>query len=156
MSWFANLKTWANTRNGRIVTISVGAVPLLIITWIVWSRLTTSEAAKAASERTFICAETGKTFDHVLERGEVIPVKSPHSGKNTGYPAELCYWTKDGSTRTDPVPVLLEEHKGIRGPTFCPDCGRRVVAHNPFPQPGAKPPPLRAEYTGAAERARRD
>jgi hypothetical protein len=156
MSWFENLKTWSTTRNGRITMICAGAIPLVIICLVLWSRLTGSDAGKASADRTFICSETGKPFEHTIERGEMIPVMSPHSGKSTGYPAEMCYWNKDGSIRTDPVPVLLEEYKSGHGPTFCPDCGRKVVHNNPYPQPGQKPPPTRAEYVERGERAKRD
>jgi len=75
-----------------------------------------------------------------------MPVLAP-SGKNTGYEAELCYWTKDGKPKETPTPVLLNIYKGIKGPTFCPDCGRLVVGHNPPAMEGAKPPPTKDEYT---------
>jgi hypothetical protein len=94
----------------------------------------------------YMCTETGKAFKHKNEEGEVPPVYSPYSGKNTGVKAELCYWTADGGTKKDPTPVLLNRLAGKDGPTFCPDCGRLVVGHNPAPRPGAKPPPTRAEY----------
>jgi hypothetical protein len=94
----------------------------------------------------FICSQTGKVFDHEPERGERIPVYSPYSGGNTGYPAEFCYWTADGQIKSDPTPVLLNSWIGKAGPTFCPDCGRLVVMHNPRPRPGDRPPPTREEY----------
>jgi hypothetical protein len=99
-----------------------------------------------ARERTFICAQTGKSFEHTLKLGEAIPVKSPYSGQNTGYPAELCYWTKDGRIKKEPTAVLLKTLVGERGPTFCPECGRLVVGHNPRPKAGDAPPPTEAEY----------
>jgi len=42
--------------------------------------------------------------------------------------------------------VLLNEATGKPGPTFCPDCGRFVVPHNPSPQMSPKPPPTKQEY----------
>jgi len=107
-----------------------------------------SSAAAIANDRIFICSETNKTFHVNLEDlvGKSFPVYSPLSGKNTGYPAELCYWTADGKQKSDPTPVLLNSFIGKPEPTFCPDCGRLVVAHNPIAQPGATPPPTRAEY----------
>jgi hypothetical protein len=104
------------------------------------------EARVADMNRLYICAETGQTFHYSLKLGDTIPVMSPYTGRNTGYPAELCYWTKDGGTSTDPTPVLLNGYKGLPGPTFCPVCGRLVVGHNPAPGPGVKPPPTEAEY----------
>ena len=105
-----------------------------------------SSAGAMSRDRIFICSETKKPFEYTLKVGDQIPVKSPHSGKNTGYPAELCYWTKDGKVKDDPTPVLLKSHLGERGPTFCPDCGRLVVGHNPRPNSGDKPPPTQADY----------
>jgi hypothetical protein len=105
-----------------------------------------SEAASIASERTYICAETGKPFEHKLVRGERPPVESPHSGKPTGYPAELCYWTADGHVASKPTPVLLNEYAGVKAPTFCKVCGRLVIPHNPMAREGMTPPPTQAEY----------
>jgi len=54
-----------------------------------------------------------------------------------GFPAEMCYWNKDGSIRTDPC-RLLEEYKVGHGPTFCPDSAEGRPQQS-VPQPGAKP-----------------
>lgn len=97
----------------------------------------------------YICAETGKTFPHVRKSGEQSPVLSPHSGKNTGYMAEKCYWTKDGKIKDTPTYVLLNEATGKPGPTWCPDCDREVIPHNPRPKRGEATdiivPPARTE-----------
>lgn len=95
--------------------------------------------------RIFVDATTGLGFRHELELGETIPVEAPSGGK-TGYPAELCYWTKDGQPKSDPTPVLLNSYIGKPGPTFCPDCGRLVVPRNPMAMPGMRPPPTREEW----------
>jgi hypothetical protein len=156
-SHVARARDWANSPTGRVVVAGAALVAAGVVFLIARSYLSVSDAARVSADRQFICAETGKPFDHTLVRGETIPLLSPHSGKKTGYPAELCYWTRDGGTRPDPVPVLLELYRGGRGPTYCPDCGRRVVGHNPYPQPGAKPPPTQAEAGEAtAARARGD
>jgi hypothetical protein len=99
---------------------------------------------------TYICTETGKVFRHKNVLGETLPIYSRYSGKNTGMPAEACYWTADGHPKTDPTWVLLNEEQGKSGPTFCPDCGRLVVGHNPRPGSGVKPPPNRAEFAARA------
>jgi hypothetical protein len=106
------------------------------------------DAAKAANTRIFIDSETLKSFNVTITPTTSYPVVSPFTGKETGYPAELCYWTKDGTIKDDPTPVLLNSliHPGSREPTFCPDCGRLVVGHNPKPRPGDRPPPTREEY----------
>ena len=58
---------------------------------------------------------------------------SPYTNKKTGYPAEKCFWTRDGKRKAEPTYLLLNEHRGKKGPTICPDCGRIVYPHNPTP-----------------------
>lgn len=83
----------------------------------------------------YLCVETQKPFDHIVQKGERIPVLSPHSKRHTGYPTEQCYWTRDGKRRRSPTYVVLNDYLGKPDqPTLCPDCGR-VVMH------GLKPPP---------------
>ena len=82
-----------------------------------------------------------------------------NSGKKTGVPAEACYWTADGGTKKNPTWVLLNELAGKPGPTFCPDCNRLVVGHNPAPGPAggaaiAKLPPKRDDYAPPNKHAR--
>jgi hypothetical protein len=98
------------------------------------------------NNQTYICSETGKTFKHRNVLGESVPVLSPYTGQNTGYPGEPCFWNADGTTKTDPTWVLLNSEIGKSGPTFCPDCGRLVIGNNPMPVPGGRPPPTRQEY----------
>jgi hypothetical protein len=131
---------------GRVTAIVLILVGLGALFFSLRGFFGRSEAASLTSERTFICAETGKPFEHKLVRGERIPVESPYSGKDTGYPAELCYWTADGHVADKPTAVLLNEYAGVKGPTFCKVCGRLVVPHNPYPQAGMTPPPTQAEY----------
>src|SRR6185503_17783054 len=121
---------------GKVTAGAVLVIAAIAVYLSVRANFGSSTAAALSRDRTFICAETKKPFEYTLKVGDQIPVKSPHSGKNTGYPAELCYWTKDGEIKDDPTPVLLKSHLGERGPTFCPDCGRLVVGHNPRPNPG--------------------
>lgn len=81
----------------------------------------------------FLCTETKKHFEYAMKMDEHWPVLSPLSGKKTGYPAEKCYWTKDGKRKSEPTYVVLNQYLGKPGDTFCPDCGRTVVGHNPEP-----------------------
>lgn len=90
-------------------------------------------AVEPFNNRIYICSATLKTFEHQIQPGEVEPILSPFSGKNTGYLAETCYWTKSGKRKKIPTYVLLNEHIGRTGKTICPDCGREVVGHNPPP-----------------------
>jgi hypothetical protein len=133
------------TRNGQLVAGSVLVVGLIAAFFAVrgaWR----SDIATFSRERPFVDANTGKPFTYEISPGESYPVPAPSGGK-TGYPAELCYWTKDGKTKTDPTPVLLNQWAKKSGATFCPDCGRLVVPHNPPPQPGDAAPPTSAEYS---------
>ena len=85
----------------------------------------------AANDHMFICSETGKAFEHTIQVGESLPIHSPYSGKDTGYPATACYWTADGQIKSEPSWVLLNSYVHKPGPTFCPDCGRLVTAAAP-------------------------
>jgi len=104
-----------------------------------------SPEGKRSTDRIFICSETGKTFEYTIKLGDVLPVESPYSKKKTGYPAQECYWTKDGKVKSEPTYVFLKQLAGQKGPTFCPDCGRLVVLGNPPPLEGVKAPPTEAE-----------
>lgn len=139
-------REFLNTKRGKAVGIAVVAVSVTVLAIATWRSLGPSATAKASRERTFICAEAGKSFEHTLVAGERIPVHSPHSGKASGYPAELCYWTTEGRPKDEPTAVLLGSYRGDNGPTFCPECSRLVIGHNPRPQPGTAPPPTRAEF----------
>jgi hypothetical protein len=105
-----------------------------------------ADFAADSGTRVFICAETGKPFSHTLAIGDSFPLQSPHSGKATGYAAELCYWTADGHVKDEPTYVLLNEYRNEKGPTYCPDCDRLVTEMNEPPRAGATPPPTRAEH----------
>lgn len=124
------------------IAVGVGLLAIIGLWWLIGSG---SSAERISTGRVFIDATTGKSFNHTIERGETIPVEAPSGGK-TGYEAELCFWTKDGQAKDDPTYVLLNEYTGEDGPTFCPDCGRRVVGRNPPPDARSEPPPTREEY----------
>jgi hypothetical protein len=131
---------------GKIAATIILVVAAAAIYSAVRSSFGQSDAAAYAAGRPFICAESGKVFHYDLKIGDTIPVRSPYSGKCTGYPAELCYWTKDGKPKPEPTYVLLNAHVGKPGPTFCPDCGRLVVGLNPTPNDGGPPPPTEQEF----------
>jgi hypothetical protein len=131
---------------GKVVAIVLILIGVVAIYLSVKSNLGESEAAFNSRSRMFMCSETGKTFRYEVKEGEPFPVMSPFSGKKTGYTPEECWWTKDGKIRTEPYYVLLNEVTHKPGPTFCPDCGRLVIAHNPHPLSGDKPPPTKEQY----------
>jgi hypothetical protein len=107
----------------------------------------TNEGADLSAHRMFMDAKTGLPYPFEIDLKTPIPAPAP-SGGNTGYPGEACYWTKDGKPKAEPTWVLLNKYKGSNEPTFCPDCGRLVVGHNPPAAQGAKPPPTKQEYKG--------
>ena len=141
----SGLREFLNSPRGKALSLSAVVVMLAVAGLFIWRSLGPSDAEAISRDRIFIDAKTMKPFEHELKVGDTIPTKAP-SGGDTGYPAELCYWTKDGKPKDTPTPVLLKSWLGDNGPTFCPDCGRLVVGHNPPAAPGKKPPPTQAEY----------
>ena len=142
-----DLRKFFQSRGGFIVAGMVGLVGIVAVVYAFKANFGTTDAERFTSDRTFIDASTGKPFSYTIKIGDTLPITAP-SGQKTGWPAELCYWNKDGSIRKTPFPVLLNVYKnpGSREPTFCPDCGRLVVPHNPAPVEGSKPPPTQEEY----------
>jgi hypothetical protein len=139
------IREFLATTGGKVASGVVLAVALVLAFVSLRSNFGRSDAASLAGTRTYIDASNGKPFEHTLAVGEITPIKAP-SGQQTGYPAEACYWTKDGKPKQDPTWVLLNVYSKKPGPTFCQDCGRLVVGHNPPPTPGATPPPTESEY----------
>ena len=125
------------------------AVVLIAVAAVVWLSRGTfgpSAAARLNSQRMYICSETGKTFLYTASPVGKYPVRSPHSGKDTGFPAQHCYWTADGKLKAEPTYVLMNVYKKQKGPTFCPDCSRVVPSDNPVVAEGTPPPPTKEEY----------
>jgi hypothetical protein len=105
-----------------------------------------SDAARHAAERPFMDPETNKVFFHERKAGEKIPIHSPYSGKDNAYPADQCWWTKDGKIRQEPFYLLRNNWLKKSGPTFCPDCGRFFDPNLGMPAAGMNPPPTREEW----------
>jgi len=103
-------------------------------------------AVVGSNKCVFIDSVTLKPVNVTLDSSKPYPTTSPDG--NPMFPAEACYWTTDGQIKSTPTYVLLKDylHPGIHEPTFCPDCGRLVVPHNPYPKTGDQPPPTRQEY----------
>ncbi len=104
--------------------------------YLTWHTLTHGEQVEPDPPPvTYMCSETMKTFERKPQMNETIPVLSPYTNSKTGYPAEKCFWTRDGKRKAEPTFLLLNEHRGKKGPTICPDCGKIVYPHNPTPPP---------------------
>jgi hypothetical protein len=140
----AQRERWSQTAAGKAVVFVFSLAAVGLCVWALMSTIHGSTPGDP-NEPTYVCAETGKPFKHRSELGESPPVLSPYTGRNTGYPAEPCFWTADGSPKSDPTWVILNQSLGKSGPTFCPDCGRLVVGHNPAPGPGVRTPPTQQE-----------
>jgi hypothetical protein len=140
------VREFLKTSVGKNVAIAAAIIGLGVCVWSIASNFGDDEATALSKGRVFICAETKETYNVELSAGMKIPYDSPYSGKPTGFPAEMCYWTKDGKIKQDPTPVLINGYVNQPEPTFCPDCGRIVTVRNPFPEPGSRPPPTQAEW----------
>jgi hypothetical protein len=124
---------WIREKLGLPGAISVCVIALGIVAYTAFGRR--DEAVQSSAQRVFICSETMKTFEYNVKVGDKYPVESPYTGRETGWPAERCYWTRDGGAKREPTYVLLNEYTGKEGPTICPDCGRKVQRNNPRPPP---------------------
>ncbi len=140
------LREFFETTAGKITSGVLICVGLLIAFLSMKSNLGEGDAAAISRSRIFVCSETGKSFTKEIDLGDSIPMVSPFSGKPTGFPAELCYWTSDGTPTDEPTAVLLNSYAGKSEPTFCPDCKRLVTARNSVPSPDGTPPPTETEY----------
>jgi len=140
-------ESFFESKPGKLLVIAAITLCLAGAGYMVYGAIRGNPVVAEANDRIYIDSETGQSFHVKLDAlvGQSIPIKSP-SGHNSGYPAELCYWTKDGKPKPDPTPVLLNILIGKSGPTFCPDCGRLVVPHNPGAMPGMTPPPTEEEW----------
>ena len=141
----ARLTKMASTTLGKIAVVVLGLGALGAASFAIVESL---HQGSLDDVNTVVCvdSETGQSFRHRMQMGELSPFLSPYTKHNTGYPAEVCYWNADGTLRKEPFPVLLNTYAGKAEPTFCPDCGRLVVGRNPAPRPGSKPPPTEADY----------
>ena len=142
------IKAWLETPAGKKVAVVLAVLAGLLMIWTLKNQFGASEVSKLTTDRVFIDADNGKPFNYTVKIGEDEPVVSPFTGKNSGYEAEKCYWTKEGKSKDEPTYVLLNARIKKPGPTYCPDCGRLVVAHNPGPEVGMSPPPTASESKG--------
>ncbi len=137
---------WLHSGPGRITVITVLIITLAAGAWTMQRYFGPDSAKRFSDNPLFIDSVTGKAFHYDLKTGDTIPVMSPFTGHNTGYPAAFSYWSRGGRILRRPEPVLLNSWLGKAGPTFAPLSGRMVTAHEKPPRPGSPPPPTRAQY----------
>jgi len=113
----------------------VGAVALVVAAILIITNLPgRSEAGESSRLRTLMDSKTGEVFaDFRIDDNQQPPYENPKTGDRTLYPAEACYWSNDGRAKLTPTMVLLREWTDPGADTTCPDCGKRVVRHNPMP-----------------------
>ncbi len=138
---------WRSKARQRILLAAalVVLIGAILWGWRVWS--SAGPDTRIASDRVFVCVDCGRVFWHTLTLGEAEPLTCRGCGKKTAWMAEACYWTKDGKAKLEPTYVILKQRMGIDEKTYCPDCGREVVGHNPRP-----PKELMDEAQAAADR----
>ena len=138
------MREFLNTPAGKVVAIILIVIGEAAAAYSIMFQTGNSVVA-GANEQVFVDAATGLSFTHRMHAGEIQPIVAPSGGK-TGYIPEQCTWTADGHAKSQPDYVLLNENIGKSGLTFCPVCGRLVVAHNPHAIEGQRPPPTKQQY----------
>lgn len=108
-------------------------VLLLVAGILLYSTLRKIDPADVTKSRRGIDPESGKVFMIRIVEGESAPWKNPDTGQRTLFPAEACYWTRDGKATLNPTFVFVKAYLGSKEKTYCPDCGREVRTHNPMP-----------------------
>lgn len=86
--------------------------------------------------REVVDSKTGESFSNfsIGEDNSAFPYTNPKTGQRTLYPAERCYYTRDGKVKSTPTLVFVKQYENENaGETACPDCGRNVIRHNPAP-----------------------
>jgi hypothetical protein len=137
-------ESWLQKPSGKIAASSLCVAAVVLLIWELKASFH-GDTPGDPNTTMYVDSETGKAFPHKNVVGESIPVLSPFTDRNTGYPGNPCYWTASGEIRKDPFWLLLNSQLGKAGPTFCPDCGRLFIPRQGVPRPGQKPPPAREE-----------
>lgn len=130
----ASKRAGIDRRTVGVVALTVAS--LGILSFVLFRSINTYQNSPDTQSRyrALVDSETGQVFeDFRVPSGATFPLKNPSTGKPTLYMAEACFWTKDGKAKLTPTWVFVKETAGQQGPTMCPDCGRKVIPHNPTP-----------------------
>src|SRR5688572_22281589 len=79
-------------KRGKVLASLLAVIGVAGLWWSGKRVLGKSDAAGISQTRWMICSETGKVFEGLIQRGSVFPLYSPYSKRQTGYPAERCFW----------------------------------------------------------------
>ena len=126
----------AEAMKGRLrqrILLAVAVVVLTTAAVLAWHNLRSGPDISISTDRFFKCAECGEVFKLTLKLGDTEPLQCPKCGKNAGWIAEECYWTKDGKAKLTPTRVIVNQRMSLEGKTYCPDCGHEVTGHNRRP-----------------------
>jgi hypothetical protein len=134
----SGIREFLDSPKGKAIAFSLVGVGLLAVGISLWANMSPASEIQDANNPLYINAQTGQQKRLSISVGQSVP--------DGWYKAEWCYWTKDGKPTEKATPVLLNKYKGSNTPTFCPECGRLVVDHNPPAVAGDRPPPTQAEY----------
>src|SRR4051794_29559264 len=94
------------TKIGRVVSFVIVCLALAVLAYFVIPLVARSGSeATTANERIYADAsfDPPPPFKIKLHPGMQTPFLPPLPQKQTGSPAELCYWTKDGKPKTEPT-----------------------------------------------------
>jgi hypothetical protein len=133
-----SIRELLSSGTGKVIGIGFVVACLAAAFYSISGFLGATEAAASSSDRVYINAKTGEKQFVTISKGFMTPADS--------YEAEKCFWTKDGKPKDDPTYVLTNEAQGKPGPTFCPDCDRRVVPLNPPASTINPAPPTKSEW----------
>jgi hypothetical protein len=123
-----------NSKKQAIMGVVGAAVLVVAVILIITNLPGRSEAGESSRLRVMIDSKTSEIFnDFRISEGQQPPYLNLKTGERTLFPAETCYWTRDGEAKLVPTMVLLRGWTEPGTETTCPDCGRKVVRHNPMP-----------------------
>ena len=124
-----------NTRTDKLKVIAAAAAISLAAILLIYQLFSaTPDIGEGAAYMVAIDAKSGAIIERFKPPATGLPWKNPDTGELTLYPAEMCWYQKDGKVKSKATYVLVRKLLGESGETTCPDCGRRVVLRNPAPR----------------------
>jgi len=120
-----------------LIVSGIVAIALAVMAFAIYSTIKSfrDDPRRMAFYAVVADSESGEVIPQfpLPSDGKGYPAINPKTGKRTIFPAEACFWTKEGKAKLDPNYVILNTWLGKKGPTRCPECGKTVVRGNPMP-----------------------